>query len=254
MKTVAVHEERNKNELALHMDPDGRSAALTDCFYIGGTVLGFVGLGVVLEPLLSASDYLTAYGTMETRVLFASLLELLMSISLVAMAAAVYPVVRRYNPSAAIAYFGLRVLEAVPVIMGVVSMLALAKLGKEYVSAGAAEPARFETLGAILAGVPEWAGHVVLDVALFPVGAMVLYWVFFRTRLVPRWLSGWGFLGAMLYWAAGVLVMFHVITPFEPPHILLQAPLGLQEMVLAIWLIVRGFSPSAAKKEVNHAW
>jgi hypothetical protein len=62
---------------------------------------------------------------------------------------------------------------------------------------------------------------------------------------------GRGLLGAVLYWAAGILVMFHVITPREIPHILLQAPLGLQEMMLAIWLIARGFNPSATKNEVQ---
>jgi hypothetical protein len=227
------------------MDPDRRSAVLTGTFYIIGTVLGLVALGAVLAPLLGATDYLRAYGTMETRVLVASLLTLLMGVSLVAMSVAVYPVLRKFSPSAAIAYFGARVLEAVVYILTVVSWLGLVELGTEYVKSGAADAARFQPLGAILLGVSEWAGHVVLDVAIFPLGALVLYWVFFRTRLVPRWLSGWGLIGAVLYWAAGVLVMFHVITPLTSPHVMLQAPLGLQEMVLAIWLIAKGFSAPA---------
>lgn len=234
-------------KVALRMDPDRRSAVLTGSFYIVGTVAGLVGLGGILEPVLGASDYLTAYGTMETRVLIASLLELLMSMSLVAMAASIYPVLRKFSPGAAIAYFGARVLEAVPIIMGVVSMLALSALGKEYIASGASDAARFETLGAILLAVPEWAGHVVLDVAIFPIGALVLYWVFFRAKLVPRWLSAWGLAGAVLYWVAGLLVMFHVIQPLATQHIILQAPLGLQEMVLAVWLIAKGFRQPAVK-------
>ncbi len=158
------------------------------------------------------------------------------------MAAAVHPVLRKFSPSAAIAYFGARVLEAVVYMVTVISMLALVELGTEHVKSGAADVARFQTLGAILLGVSEWAGHGVLDVAIFPLGALVLYWVFFRTRLVPRWLSGWGLICAVPYWAAGVLVMFNVITPLETPHIMLQAPLGFQEMALAIWLIAKGFS------------
>ena len=227
------------------MDQDRRSAVLTGTFYIIGAVCGGAGLVGVLGPLLGATDYLRAYGTMETRVLIASLLYLLMGVSLVAMSVAVYPVLRKFSPSAAIAYFGARVLEAVVYILTVISMLALVELGTEYVKSGAADAARFKPLGDILLGVSEWAGHVVLDVAIFPLGALVLYWVFFRTRLVPRWLSVWGLIGAVLYWAAGVLVMFHVITPLTTAHIVLQAPLGLQEMVLAIWLIAKGFSRTA---------
>lgn len=227
------------------MHPDRRSAVLTGTFLILGTVCGGAGLVVALGPLRSAPDYLRAYGTMETRVLIASLLYLMMGVSLVAVAAVVYPVLRKFSPSAAIAYVGARVLEMAVYMLTVVSMHALVALGTEYNQAGAADAARLQTLGAITLGVSKWTGHVVLDVAVFPVGAMVLYWVLFRTRLVPRWLSGWGLISAVLYWASGVLVMFHVITPLETPHIMLQAPLGLQEMVLAIWLIARGFSASA---------
>ncbi len=227
------------------MDPDRRSAVLTGTLYIMGTVCGAVGMVGVLGPVFSAPDYLRAYGTMETRVLVASLLYLLQGVALVAMAATIYPVLRKFSPSTAVAYLSARILEAVIYILTVISMLALVELGTEYVKSEAADAARFRTLGAILRGVSEWAGHVVLDVAIFPLGALLLYAVFFRTRLVPRWLSGCGLICAVLYWAAGLLVMFHVITPLETPHVILQAPLGLQEMVLAFWLIARGFSPPA---------
>jgi hypothetical protein len=226
------------------MDTDRRSAILTGAFFIIGTLLGLVGLGAVLQPLLDATDPLAAYGTMESRVLIASLLELLMGVSLVAMAVAVYPVLRKFSPSAAAAYLSARVLEAVIYILGVLSMLALAEVGKEYVEAGSSDFS-YAAVGAVLVGIPDWAGHAILDVAIFPLGAFVLYWVFFRTRLVPLWLSGWGLVGALLYWAAGLLVMFNVIEPLASAHIALQAPLGLQEMVLALWLIIRGFSRSA---------
>lgn len=86
---------------------------------------------------------------------------------------------------------------------------------------------------------------MILDVAIFPLGAVILYTVFYRVRLVPRWLSAWGLVGAVLYWVAGFLVMFDVIAPLESEHVMLQAPLGLQEVVLAIWLIAKGFSAPA---------
>ena len=54
-----------------------------------------------------------------------------------------------------------------------------------------------------------------------------------------------GLIGATLYWAAGLLVLFGIITPLETIHIGLQAPLGVQEIGLALWLIVKGFNPSA---------
>jgi Domain of unknown function (DUF4386) len=77
------------------MDADRRSALLTGVFFIVGTVLGVTGLGLVLEPLNSATDYLTVYGESETRVLVASLLQLGMGVALVGMSIAVYPVLRK---------------------------------------------------------------------------------------------------------------------------------------------------------------
>jgi len=93
--------------------------------------------------------------------------------------------------------------------------------------------------------VPDWAGNGILDVAIFPLGAVILYTVFYRVGLVPRWLSVWGLVGAVLCWGAGFQVMFDLITPLESVHIMLQAPLGLQEVVLAIWLMAKGFNASA---------
>lgn len=230
---------------------DRKSAIATGILYIAGTAIGVVGLGIVLAPLLGAQDYLAAYGSMGTRVAWAVLIELAMSVALVGMAATAFPVLSKHSPGAAAAYLAARALEAVPVILGALSMLALSGLGREYLAAGgamAADASRFEPLAGLLIRIPEWAGHGILDVAIFPIGAMILYATLYRHRLVPRWLSAWGMAGAILYWVAGILVMFGSVAPLETPHIVLQAPLGVQEMVLAGWLIVRGFGPGATKE------
>jgi hypothetical protein len=227
------------------MDADRRSAVLTGVFLLLGTVVGVIGLGVVLEPLNSATDSLTVYGESETRVAAASLVELFMGVVLVGMAIAVYPVLRKFSPGAAIAYIGARLLEGVIYIILVLSMLALAGLGRDYIAAGSPSDSYFQVAGGLLHAVPDWAGHGILDVAIFPLGAVILYTVFYRFGLVPRWLSVWGLVGAVLYWVAGFLVMFDLIAPLESVHIILQAPLGLQEVVLAIWLMAKGFNASA---------
>ena len=67
----------------------------------------------------------------------------------------------------------------------------------------------------------------------------MLYYVLYQSKLLPRWLAGWGFVGAILYLTAGVLAVF--ATDFS----IFMLPLGLQEMVMAVWLIVKGFNPSA---------
>ena len=71
------------------------------------------------------------------------------------------------------------------------------------------------------------------------------YLVFYRSRLIPAWLSVWGIAGVVLLMVAAVLVIFGAIGPLSPVRSLSPLPIGVQEMVLAVWLIVKGFDRSA---------
>ena len=87
-----------------------------------------------------------------------------------------------------------------------------------------------------LAGLVHAAVAVTSDQLLaipFAVGALLFYMLLHRSRLVPRWLSAWGLVGAALYLVAPIASMFG--SPLE----FLMGPLAVQEMVLAVWLIAR---------------
>ncbi len=227
------------------MDPDRRAAILTGILFIIGTVAGMISLGVFTDPILGAPNYLAGVSANEAKVMMGALLELVMGVALVGMALAVYPVLKKFSAPMAIGYFGARIVEFVIEIIGVVSLLTLVTLSQEFAGAGAAPGASyFQATGKLLLAVRDWGGHAVLDVAVFPLGALILNYVLYRARLTPRWLSAWGLVGAVLYWTAGLLVMFELIAPLETIHIALQAPLGMQEMVLAVWLIAKGFDMS----------
>ncbi|TFH08785.1 MAG: DUF4386 domain-containing protein [Candidatus Atribacteria bacterium] len=227
------------------MNSNRKAAILTGVFFIVGTIAGMISLGVFTDPILGASDVLVSVSANEGKVIVGVLLELVMAVALAGMAIAVYPVLKKRSPSIAIGYFGARILEVGIFILSAISLLTLVTVSKAFVGAGAPAASYFTTLGDMLLAIREWGGHAVLDVAVFPLGALLLNGLLYRARLVPRWVSGWGFVGAALYWAAGLLVLFGVITPLETFHIVLQAPLGVQEIALALWLIVRGFNPSA---------
>jgi hypothetical protein len=74
------------------------------------------------------------------------------------------------------------------------------------------------------------------------IGATCLYISFYRTRLIPRWLTVWGFIGVVSSMAAALLHLFHIDTGYG---FYLEMVLAPQEMVMAVWLIVKGFNPSA---------
>jgi hypothetical protein len=75
------------------------------------------------------------------------------------------------------------------------------------------------------------------------------YWVFYRSRLVPRWLAGWGLVGATLVTVSGLLVMLRVAAPLGTTQIVLALPIAVQETVLAVWLIAKGFNLSTIAAE-----
>jgi hypothetical protein len=207
-------------------------------------------LGIALtESTLSAPDYLVQVSANETQMLIGALLVLVMAVADAGIGIVVYPVLKKRNASIAIGYFGARIVESMIFVISAISLLLLLTLSREFIQAGAPNASYFQALGELLLAVRDWAGHVVLDVAVFPLGAMLFYYVLYRSKLVPRWISGWGLVGAVLYWAASLLVMFALITPLSTIHIVLQAPLGLQEIALALWLIFKGFDATVTTSE-----
>lgn len=82
-------------------------------------------------------------------------------------------------------------------------------------------------------------------------GVLFIIGILYQTKLVPRWLSGWGFIGSTFTISASLLVMFNQIGIITPIYIVLSLPMALLEMVLAIWLIVKGFNHSIDITKVN---
>ena len=81
---------------------------------------------------------------------------------------------------------------------------------------------------------------------VFCLGAALFYVLLYRSRIVPRWIALWGLVAILFYVAADLLAMYAVIAPVSPAQVLLFMPLAVQEMVLAVWMIARGFRPAVA--------
>jgi hypothetical protein len=93
-------------------------------------------------------------------------------------------------------------------------------------------------------GPDHHAGLIYLVV--FGIGALILYSALYKSKLIPRWLSIWGLIGAVAILAASVMATFDILLVLA---MLLVMPIALQEQAMAIWLIVKGFSPSAIASE-----
>ena len=183
---------------------------------------------------------------------------MIMGFALAMVPVMLFPIFKKYNEALALGSVVFRgALEAVMYIAIVISWLLLITVSQEYVKAGAPDASYFQTLGTSLLEALHWFDHILAIV--FSLGALMIYYLFYQSKLIPRWLSVWGIIGALLYLAAALLNLF------DPQHPtlsvgsgvgILMAPLAVQEMVLALWLIVKGFNPSAiasgsAKTDTN---
>lgn len=220
-----------------------KTAISVGVLFIVATVLNVLGNRQFLDPLLDAPDYLTKISANENQVIIGGLLILVSVFACAGIAIGLYPVLRKHNEALALASVGFRVMESLLYIVGVVSLLALLTLSQEYAKTGASNASSFQISGTLILAVKDWAGP--LGVIAFTIGGLMYYSVFFQSRLIPRWLSGWGILGVASSLAAILLTIFGQMIPFSTVFILMQLPIGLQEMVLAVWLIAKGFYPSA---------
>jgi hypothetical protein len=125
----------------------------------------------------------------------------------------------------------------------VISPLSLTRLSQAYVQAGAADAAYYQAAGAL--SIAERASVAGLLIPVFlGLGALLFYRALYQFKLLPRFVSIWGFVGAALILALNVLLTFGV--EVGNLGLALALPIILNEVFLGIWLIAKGFNPSAA--------
>ncbi|HMK92387.1 MAG TPA: DUF4386 domain-containing protein [Thermoleophilia bacterium] len=218
--------------------PYRTTAIVVGVLYIIATAASLLSTALT-SGALDAPDYLTAIAAHGDRVVTGALLLIAGGLSVVLIAALLFPVLKRYGEGIALAYVGVRILEAVALVVSVVSLLLLVSVARDSVRGGAGAPAaaHLSSLGSLLQALNDWSFP--LNPVVFGLGGLLLYFLLYRSRLVPRWLSIWGLAGVAMVFAFGLLRMYGSGT------LALALPIGVQEMVLAGWLIVRGFDFSA---------
>jgi len=219
-----------------------KNAIIAGVLFIVATVTNMLG-NLSIRPILDAPDYLIQISANENLIIIASLLVLISAFASASIAIWLYPILKKHHKALALGSVGFRLMEGILYIIGVVALLSLLTLSQEYVTAGASNASLYQISGALLQSVKTWAGQ--LGVIAFTTGAMMYYYVFYQSKLVPRWLSGWGFLGAALTLASALLAIAGLLTPLSTVFILFNLVILVQEMVLAVWLIIKGFNPSA---------
>lgn len=211
-----------------------RAARIAGVLFIIATA-STMAAQVILAPLLENPE--TTVPPQTNLVALAALLELANALASAGIAIAFYPVLRRCAEVAATGYLGLRIVE------GAVGVVAAAILAMS-VRASAADTA-------LVIALHDAAFLMVLLV--FSIGTLLLYPMLFVFRLVPRVLSLWGLIGGLMLLVSIVLILFGQIEVGGTTDLVLSLPIWINEMALALWLLIRGLDLTHCGSEDHHA-
>jgi hypothetical protein len=218
------------------------AATTAGILYITGDVAGVLSK-VVSGPVRDAGDPF-AYGSQHSgAVVMVALLVLVMGLSLAFVPMVLFPVLRRVDEVLAIGYLIMRgAVETVCYVLLAIGWLLLVPLGDAMSAGQGTASAAGVRLGSLVIGSD--ATNAVLSL-VFCLGAAMFYYLLYRSRIVPRWIALWGLVAIPFYVAADLLAMYAVIGANSSAQVLMFMPLGVQELVLAVWMIARGFRPAA---------
>lgn len=154
------------------------------------------------------------------------------------------PILKKHNETLALGYFGARIFEGFFSAVNIINILSLLSLSREFVNATTPFISYFQTSGALIIAAFDWSS-ILLDFP-FTLGVLMFNFLLYKSKLVPRWLSVLGLIGGALWLATTPFRMFDL---FPSSLEFLAIIIATQEMIFAVWLIVKGFSSSAISSQ-----
>jgi len=206
-----------------------------------GFVVGLVGIGL-FQSILGAPDHLSTVSTNKLLLGFGAVLWLMAVIGDAAHGVLMFPVLKKHNEGMAIGYLAFRIVDAIFIAVMVLFVLIQIPLGSEYLKASASDASFFQALSAVFSQGQLYAYQI--GMSALGVSGLILCYTLYRAKLVPAWLAIWGLVG----YATILLGMLSAIMGSGLGDIS-SIPGGLWEVFIGVWLIVKGFNPSAFTSE-----
>lgn len=245
----SINKRRKLMIIQENMSTSKKTARVVGALFLTAIVTWILGAEAFIAPILNAPDYLINLYPNKDQLIIGVLFELINAAVVVGIAAVMFPILKKYNDSIAIGYVGFRVIEATILVVSLIGPLVLITLSQDYINAGASDGSSFQTLGAFAV---EWRYRSGQVVPFFVGGGgLMLTYLLYQSKLIPRLISTWGFIGYALLLTLAALQIFG----FEEV-LILGLPVGLFEIFLGIWLIAKGFNSPAiesasAKSNIN---
>lgn len=218
------------------MTSSRKTALVAGVFFVVAAAAAIFGLALY-GPVLDDAGFVAGTGS-ENQVLLGALFEVFVAISVVGTAVTLYPVVKRQGEGLAMGYVAGRVLEATVIVVGMISLLAVVTLRQD-----ATDAASLTGLSDALVAVHDWTFLLGPGFAI-GLNTLMLAYLMYRSRLVPRWIARIGLVGGPLIFASSTAILFGAYEQLDPVAGLLAFPVFAWEMSLAAYLIAKGFRSS----------
>ena len=204
-------------------------------------VAGLIVPFILLHPLVGAQGFLVSAAEVGNQTRVAVFLLFIGSALAIAVASAGWRVFREYSSAMALLLSALAVASFTLQAVDNAHILSMLSLSQHYAEAGGAKSESFEALALVVGAARKWSHYSFL----LTVGCwiLLLFSLLFRFRLVPRWLAALGMVGAMMQiGGVGVRGLLGL-----SPETRLAVPLAPIYVLLAVWLIVRGFDEGSGR-------
>jgi hypothetical protein len=220
------------------MNSNRKTAIIVGILFIIATAFFVIGT-LIFEPVFASEDYLKTAFQSKTIVTFGVLIELMAVFAIFLIPAFLFRILKKYSVGFAMSYVCLRLIEAVFLTISCVGTLSLVDISNTYVSGGFDET--YRTIADGIQFINDWS--FTLSVSFFfTIGTLLVNYIFYKTKLIPRFISVWGVLAAILLLIGSLILIFDVAKSSAVLESVFSMPIALQEMVLAVWLIVKGFN------------
>ena len=213
------------------------TAKIVGAMYLGGFVVGIGGLALT-RSVLGAPDHLATLPANSTLLAIGAVLWLMAVAWDAAHGVLMFPILKRHNERIAVGYLGFRIMDALFIAIMVLFILVQIPIGSEYLSAGASDASHLRALSTVFMQAQLDAYNIAMTT--LGISGLILCYSFYKTKLVPRLLAVWGLVGYATILCGSVLEVlgFDLLSIHTIPG-------GLWEMFTGVWLIAKGFNPSA---------
>jgi hypothetical protein len=239
---TAAITERGRPALRLYApsQAEQRTARIMGAWFLGTFVFSIPAY-FFYDPLLGHARYVVG-GGQDTRIGVGALLEILLAISGIATAVVIFPVVKRVNESVALGYIASRTVESILILVGVLSLMSVVSLRHDF--AGSSRGGTLIDVGRSLLTIHDQTALLGPQFCAGLGNGILLGFLMWRSRLLPRPMVMFGLIGGPLALLAGIGVLLGVWDKTAGLPVALTAPEAIWEFSLSVWLVLKGFRPS----------